>query len=142
MKSDLAISITDFPSIKEYNQFLADKLAHYNKWLADPKREFSSIYPGYPGESKILKGKKKMESKAIADIASTLTNTKAAPAAAKPKAKRMSTGPKAGTKSQLASDIYKRLNGDKASVIAAIQDELHMSLAGATTYFYNAKKAC
>jgi len=31
-------------------QGLQDRLDHYNKWLMDPKREFTSIYPGYPGD--------------------------------------------------------------------------------------------
>lgn len=124
-----------------YHNYLDRKLAHYNAWLLDSKREFGKPYPGFPEDMK--KGKK-MQSPVIADMAATLSGAKAAPAKAKPakaKAARKSEGPKAGTKSQLAVEIYKRLAGDKAAVIAAIQDELKMSLAGATTYFYNAKKA-
>ena len=43
-------------------------------------------------------------------------------------------------RSDRALEIFKRLAGDKAAVIAAIKDELSMSDAGATTYFYNAKR--
>lgn len=60
---------------------------------------------------------------------------------AAPKAKvKAAKGAKTGTKQEAAVEIYKRLSGDKAAVIAAIMSELGMSTAGATTYFYNAKK--
>lgn len=26
------------------------RLDHYNKWLMDPSRPFTSAYPGYPGD--------------------------------------------------------------------------------------------
>ncbi len=45
------------------------------------------------------------------------------------------------TKAVRAAEIYKQFSGDKALVIAAYMDQLGMSKAGATTYFYNAKKA-
>ena len=129
--------------VNAYNQYLDRKLAHYNQWLLDDKREFGKPYPGFPEDLK-RKGKK-MQSPVIADIAQTLAGTKAAPASAKAKPKarvaKKSDGPRAGSKGEAAIAIYKRLNGDKAAVISAIQSELGMSLAGSTTYFYNAKKA-
>ena len=130
-------------NLNEYNDYCSRKLAHYNAWLLDNKREFGKPYPGFPEDVKLARKGKKVESPVIGNMAAVLSGTskavKAAPA--KRAARKGSEGPKAGTKSQLAVEIYKRLGGDKAAVIAAIQDELKMSLAGATTYFYNAKKA-
>lgn len=44
------------------------------------------------------------------------------------------------TKSIRAMEIYKQFAGDRALIIGAFMSELNMSRAGATTYFYNAKK--
>ena len=113
------------------------RLRHYNEWLLDPKRPFGSgPYPGYPQP----KGKKKMQSNVIADMTNVLTKDKATPAKAvkAKKAKRAGASP---TKGELALQIYQRLNGEKTQVINELQNGLGMSLAGATTYFYNAKKA-
>ena len=46
-----------------------------------------------------------------------------------------------GTKQEKAMEIYLRLDGVRGDVVQAIQADLGMSLAGATTYFYNCKKA-
>lgn len=117
-----------------YNDYLNRKLAHYNKWLLDTKREMGKPYPGFPEQLK----EKKMESNVIATVAKSLAKpAKPAKATAK-KAKRAGTSP---TKGDLALQIYTRLNGDKINVINELQTGLGMSLAGATTYFYNAKKA-
>jgi hypothetical protein len=128
--------------LNAHNEYLTRKLAHYNEWLLDNKREFGKPYPGFPEDLK-RKGKK-MQSNVIADMTETLTGAKAPVAAskakAKPKAAKKSDGPRAGSKGDLALAIYKRLNGDKTAVISAIQTEIGMSAAGATTYFYNAKK--
>jgi hypothetical protein len=113
------------------------RLRHYNEWLLDPKRQIGSgPYPGYPQP----KGKKKMPSNVIANMTEVLTKeVKAAPAkATAKKAKRAGASP---TKGELALQIYQRLNGDKTQVLNELQSGLGMSLAGATTYFYNAKKA-
>ena len=70
----------------------------------------------------------------VAEVA-TSTPVKAKNASAtKVRAKRT------GTKQEAAQAIFKRLSGVRKDVIAAIQTELGMSEAGATTYFYNAKK--
>ena len=125
--------------VNAYNQYLDRKLAHYNKWLLDPVRPLGTMYPGFPEDLQLAKKGKKMESPVIANMAGTMTKVKAQPKAEKAKkAKRAGGSP---TKGDLALQIYKRLNGDKLSVIAELQTGLGMSQAGATTYFYNAKKA-
>jgi hypothetical protein len=63
----------------------------------------------------------------------------------KPETKQNKTGrgrkPSEGpTKQSKAVEIFDRLKGEKEAVISAIKEELAMSEAGATTYFYNAKK--
>lgn len=129
-------------NLNEYNDYCSRKLAHYNVWLLDGKREFGKPYPGFPEDVKLAKKGTKVESPVISNMVAVMSGTAKAPkASAKRVARKGSEGPKTGTKSQLAVEIYKRLAGDKSAVIAAIQDELKMSLAGATTYFYNAKKA-
>lgn len=126
-------------NLNEYNDYCTRKLAHYNVWLLDNKREFGKPYPGFPEDLQLAKKGKKVESPVIANMAETMTKTKAAPAKAKAKkAKRAGASP---TKGDLALQVYKRLNGDKTQVISELQTGLGMSLAGATTYFYNAKKA-
>lgn len=45
------------------------------------------------------------------------------------------------TKAARAQEIYTKYAGDKKQIIEAFISELGMSKAGATTYFYNAKKA-
>lgn len=115
------------------------KLAHYNKWLLDPKREFGVPYPGFPEDLKATKGKK-MESNVIANVATVLTK-EAKPATAAPKRVKRVSRTGTPTKGDLALQIYQRLGGDKAAVIGELQTGLGMSQAGATTYFYNAKKA-
>jgi hypothetical protein len=61
------------------------------------------------------------------------TKARATVKVAKEKTQRVTKGTK-------ATEIYRQFNGDKALVIAAYMDQLSMSKAGATTYFYNAKK--
>lgn len=108
------------------------KLAHYNKWLLDNKRPIGTPYPGFPED--------------IERARATVKEKKAAePVGEKPvKGKRPSKPAKVartGSKLEQAIAIYRRSNGEKASTIAAIQHECGMSVAGATTYYYNARKA-
>jgi hypothetical protein len=130
-----------------YNAYLDRKLAHYNVWLVDNSREAGKPYPGFPEDKQARPVKFRMKNMQTMnafeqydhDMAQRSAKPKAekAPKVAKePKAPRAS-GP---TKADRALEIFKRLSGDKAAVIAAIKDELSMSDAGATTYFYNAKK--
>lgn len=113
------------------------KLAHYNKWLLSEKRDPGVPYPGFPEDIKMEKARKAYTE----DFVARAEVKKAKVKAVKPKAKavtaRKSTVP---TKQSMATQIYRDLGGDKALVIAKIQEQLVMSLAGATTYFYNAKK--
>ena len=131
----------------EYNAYLDRKLAHYNVWLVDNSREIGKPYPGFPEDKQARPVKFRMKNmqtmNAFEQLASDQAQRTAKPKAVKepkvakePKAPR-ATGP---TKADRALEIFKRLSGDKAAVIAAIKDELSMSDAGATTYFYNAKK--
>jgi hypothetical protein len=46
-----------------------------------------------------------------------------------------------GTKLDIAISIYQSTNGDRKQTIEEIMTRCGMSKAGATTYFYNAKKA-
>ena len=124
-------------NLNAHNDYLQRKLDHYNAWLMDPKRELGSgPYPGFPEDVKVKAGRAVLQAEAKAKV-----EAKAAKAA-KPKAVKAKRAPKASgpTKQDRAVEIYKRLSGDKAQVISAIQTELGMSVAGATTYFYNAKK--
>lgn len=68
-------------------------------------------------------------------LAKPVQKAKAVVATAKEKTKRVNT------KTARALEIFKQSNGDKKSTIEAYMSELKMSKAGATTYFYNAKKA-
>ena len=135
----------------EYNAYMDRKLAHYNVWLVDNSREAGKPYPGFPEDKQARPVKFRMKNMQTMnafqqydhDVAerraasSLVAKAEKAPKVAKePKAPRAS-GP---TKADRALEIFKRLSGDKAAVIAAIKDELSMSDAGATTYFYNAKK--
>ena len=126
----------------EHNDYLQRKLAHYNAWLLDPKREVGSgPYPGFPEDIARTKGVAKLK----ADIAAKAETkakfktmwTPTAPKKERAKRAKRTDGP---TKQDRAVEIYRELNGDKATVISAIQERLGMSVAGATTYFYNAKK--
>jgi hypothetical protein len=134
-----------------YNAYLDRKLAHYNVWLVDNSREAGKPYPGFPEDKQPSAVKFRMKNMQTMNAfqqhdhdmaerraaSSLVAKAERAPKVAKePKAPRAS-GP---TKADRALEIFKRLGGDKAAVIAAIKDELSMSDAGATTYFYNAKK--
>lgn len=113
--------------------YLQRKLDHYNKWLLDPSRPISSIYPGFPEDIQ------RQESiKALREHVETRKKIRAEKAAARPKRARKSAG--GPTKQDRAVEIFRQLNGVKSDVIGKIQSELGMTLAGATTYFYNAKK--
>lgn len=117
------------------------KLAHYNVWLLDRNRTPGIPYPGFPEDLIKPKGQK-MQSPVINSMASHLSGAKGPSVApAVKKTAKVSTGPKAGSKTEAAIGIYTRFAGDKGLTISNIQSELGMSLAGATTYYYNAKKA-
>lgn len=131
----------------EYNAYMDRKLAHYNVWLVDNSREAGKPYPGFPEDKQARPVKFRMKNmqvmNAFEQLASDQAQRTAKPKAVKePKVAKEPRAPRASgpTKADRALEIFKRLSGDKAAVIAAIKDELSMSDAGATTYFYNAKK--
>ncbi len=131
----------------EYNAYLDRKLAHYNVWLVDNSREAGKPYPGFPEDKQARPVKFRMKNmqtmNAFEQFDSDMKARSAKPVAVKaPKVAKEPRAPRASgpTKADRALEIFKRLSGDKAAVIAAIKDELSMSDAGATTYFYNAKK--
>ena len=131
----------------EYNAYLDRKLAHYNVWLVDNSREIGKPYPGFPEDKQARPVKFRMKNmqtmNAFEQFDSDMKARSAKPKAEKaPKVAKEPKAPRASgpTKADRALEIFKRLGGDKAAVIAAIKDELSMSDAGATTYFYNAKK--
>ena len=131
----------------EYNAYLDRKLAHYNVWLVDNSREPGKPYPGFPEDKQARPVKFRMKNmqtmNAFEQFDSDMKARSAKPVAVKaPKVAKEPRAPRASgpTKADRALEIFKRLSGDKAAVIAAIKDELSMSDAGATTYFYNAKK--
>jgi hypothetical protein len=105
------------------------KLAHYNAWLLNPNRPDGERYPGFP-ETVALEASRKR-------FIDTYNATKAP---AKPSVAPAPKVVKAGSKLEQAVAIYRELGGDKEAVIAKIKDVCDMSLAGATTYFYSAKK--
>ena len=131
----------------EYNAYLDRKLAHYNVWLVDNSREAGKPYPGFPEDKQARPVKFRMKNmqtmNAFEQFDSDMKARSAKPVAVKaPKVAKEPRAPRATgpTKADRALEIFKRLSGDKGAVIAAIKDELSMSDAGATTYFYNAKK--
>lgn len=91
------------------------RIAHYNEWIKENK----GPYPGFPPDLELAYGiemlKRDMQ--------------------AKKKAKNT------GSKTAKAVEIYKKHNGNKALIIEEYQNTLGMTKAGATTYYYNAKKS-
>ncbi len=130
------------PGTNEHNDFLTRKLAHYNQWLLDPNRSVEDgPYPGFPEEIALVQGRKQLA--AEMNARKVAKETAKADRGAPPRKERKVRARKEGSgpsKQDRAVEIYKQLGGVKADVIQAIQTDLGMSLAGATTYFYNAKK--
>lgn len=129
----------------EYNAYMDRKLAHYNAWLINNDREIGKPYPGFPEDKQPSAVKFRMKNMQTMNAFEQLDHDLKARKVSKPKAEKAPKEPRAPrasgpTKADRALEIFKRLGGDKAAVIAAIKDELSMSDAGATTYFYNAKK--
>lgn len=126
-------------SVSYDNDFMQRKLDHYNAWLLNPKRKVEDgPYKGFPEEldraAKLAKGRAIMEAERAAKPAKPAKVVKTKVAAKRPRA----GGP---TKQERAIEIYRDFAGQsKDNVIAKIREQLDMSLAGATTYYYNAKK--
>lgn len=123
------------PTDDSYN---TRKLAHYNEWLLDPKRSVDDgPYKGFPEDLKLEKARTALKAEYVAKIEAKVKVVAAKPAKAK-RAKKATGGP---SKLDRALEIYKANQKlAKVNLIDKIKDELEMSLAGATTYYYNAKK--
>lgn len=121
------------------NDFLQRKLDHYNAWLLNPKRKVEDgPYKGFPEEkeleAKMAKGRAIMDAEREVKAAKP---TKVAKTKVVAKRSR-SNGP---TKQERALEIYRaNTKLSKDNLITIIREQLDMSIAGATTYYYNAKK--
>lgn len=121
------------------NDFMQRKLDHYNAWLLNPKRKVEDgPYKGFPEEveraAKLAKGRAIMEAERAAKPAKPAKVVKTKVAAKRPR----TGGP---TKQERALEIYRaNIKLSKDNLIAIIREKLDMSPAGATTYYYNAKK--
>lgn len=114
------------------------KLDHYNKWLLDPAREMGTVYPGFPEELELIQSAQKRAKRIAKDVIVEAKATAKAKAAPKAKRARRGDGP---TKQERAVELYKANIGlSKDNMIEVLRTELQMSLAGATTYYYNAKR--
>ena len=115
--------------------YMQRKLDHYNAWLLDPKRPFGVPYGGFPEDKQKEAGIKALQTEYVAKA-----EAKKKVAASKPRAirARKSSGP---TKQDRAIELYKaNIKLSKDNMIEILRTELDMSLAGATTYYYNAKR--
>lgn len=119
-------------SIAEQIAYNDRKLAHYNAWLLDTKREAGKPYPGFPED---------MERKATKKAAKTVTKvtdkvTKKGKVAAK--APRAAKGE---TKLDKAKALFKaNVKLSRENMIGLFMEQLQMTKAGATTYYYSAQK--
>ena len=126
-------------SVSYDNDFMQRKLDHYNAWLLNPKRKVEDgPYQGFPDEveraAKLAKGRAIMEAERAAKPVKPAKVVKTKVAAKRPRA----GGP---TKQDRALEIYRaNIKLSKDNVISIIREQLDMSPAGATTYYYNAKK--
>ena len=133
-----------FADLNEYSQYLDRKLKHYNEWLMNPKRSIiSGPYPGFPEDLEREAALNNLRADFAQRIAKKQQQEeKPVEVVDKPKKTRNRVKKIAGPSRQVqAQEIYKRLNGDRAAVVRAIQDELGMPAGSAMTYFYNSKKA-
>lgn len=121
------------------------KLAHYNKWLLDPKRPSGETYPGFPEDIKLEKARAKIIAEYTAK-AEAKAAAKDLPEKKKASVKKPVTGAKKAkslpgeSKLDKAIAIFERIGDNKAVVIDAIQKECGMTPLGAQTYYYNARK--
>jgi hypothetical protein len=113
---------------REHQEYLTRKLKHYNTWLGDLDRDFTSTYPGFPEDFPEKKTKK-----------SVAKDVSKAPAAAPVRKIRVSS--KGATKAERAVEIVaSNQKLSRVNMITLLQEQLGMSKAGATTYYYNSMK--
>ena len=108
-------------------------LDHYNKWLNDPKREFGTIYPGYPEDVKKPISRKKgkmMENVAVE------TNVAKPVKATKVKAESTAKAPRDGSKLSKALEVVKATGkDDKEACLVAIVNALSVTRGNASIYY-------
>ena len=117
----------------------------FRSWLMDEKREFPSVYPGYPAD----KGKKPttvvVEKPKVAPVKrekGRKSVMKIETVGVKVARSTVAKVAKTGTKQAKAIEIVRKLGIEqKAHAIETIMSELSMSKAGATTYFHNSRHA-
>lgn len=110
-------------------EMLNEKLAHYNKWLGDAKRPLTQPYPGFP---------KQKELDVLCGLAQPEPVKQVRTKKAAAKAVKMV---RTGTKLDQAREIYSQnLNASRDEVVKLFMDNLSMSKAGATTYWYTVRK--
>lgn len=130
-------------NIDKKQEELTDRLRHYNEWLMDNDRDFTSPYPGYPGDAKKEKTTVVVEKPAVAPIKpkkGSKVAMKIENVGVKVQSVQVMKRPKAGTKQSLAIEIVQTMGvAKKHDAISEIMQKLSMSKAGATTYFHNAK---
>ena len=116
--------------------YMQRKLDHYNTWLLDPKRAVGSgPYPGFPEDIAMEKGRKLTLAAHQENVA------KKKVAASKPKAVRARSAPGQPTKLDRAKTLRAENPGaSKDTLIGLFMDQLGMSKAGATTYYYSSAK--
>ncbi len=123
------------------NDYMQRKLDHYNSWLLNPKRKVEDgPYKGFPEDVKLESLRKSAIAEATAKYEAKAKEVKPAKVKAV-KAKRVRKAGEGPTKQERAIEIYRaNIKLSKDNVIAIIREQLDMSPAGATTYYYNAKK--
>lgn len=113
--------------------YMQRKLDHYNAWLLDPKRDVGAgPYPGFPEDLALERGRK---------ITLAVHQEKVAKKAAKTKVVRARSAPGQPTKLDRAKELRASNPGaSRESLIGIFMDQLGMSKAGATTYYYSSGK--
>lgn len=137
-------AIADMVStVIEDQDYLTRKLAHYNTWLGDPKRPLTSKYPGFPEPRPGEAPAKTVKSRGKKLTVVEQLEKQQEKLAVKEEKKAVKAKPAksiGGSKQDRAIEIFREFSGDRKQTIQAIMERLGMSTAGATTYFYNAKK--
>lgn len=119
-------------SIAEQIAYNDRKLAHYNAWLLDTKREFGVPYAGFP-EDKERRASKKA-AKTVTKVTDKVAKKGSVPA-------KMSAKRSGETKLDKAKALFKaNVKLSRENMIGLFMEQLQMTKAGATTYYYNAQK--
>ena len=137
-------------NLDKHQEELTDRLKHYNEWLTDKTRNFTSLYPGYPGDAEkkntTLPGYpgivvENPETTPIKSTKGSKNSMNIQNVGVKVASTQVMKRPKASTKQANAITIVQNVGIDKKhDAIAKIMTDLGMSKAGATTYFHNARR--